>query len=82
MAGACQTKGLGALEGSPAQGSQAELSGALKEGWDTLTATNNSKTLVEIEHFPVIVSLYVRNIKCLRLCLELKQFNVVAIMHF
>lgn len=68
--------------GVPSSGSQAELSGALKEGWGTVTTTNNSKTLMEIEHFPVIVSLYDKNIKFLCLCLELKQFNVAVIMPF
>lgn len=75
--------GWGALEeGSLAQSAQAELSGALKEGRGTLTTTDNAKTLMEMERFPVIGRLPDKNIKFLCLCLEFKHFNVVVIMHF
>lgn len=63
-------------EGSRAQGSQAELSGALEEsGMGPTSYTNNSKSLMGTEHFPVTVRISDKRIKFLCLCPELKQLN-------
>lgn len=72
----------GNLLHSLTQSSQAELFRALEVMGGLLVTTSNYKNLMVIDHFSVISRTSDENIKFVCFWLELKQLNIVILMHF